>query len=62
MKVTIGNDTFNVKEIAQYQSIPSSNDYKCSCGHVKYRDRKTWNVVGYCNTDQGYMIVVECKK
>lgn len=62
MVIILNNETFVINQIPQYESIRYSKDLRCECGSSDYMFRNTYNIVGYCDTPQGYMAVFECVK
>ena len=53
-----------LKKYEQYQDIPYIQDYHCPCGESGFFDLfkviQKPNIVGWCDTHIGYMIVFEC--
>ena len=49
-------------KIPQYENIPYAKDFNCQgCGRSGFVDSDTKpNIVGWCETNIGYMIVFEC--
>ena len=49
-------------KIPQYENIPYAKDLNCQgCGRSGFVDSNTKpNIVGWCETNIGYMIVFEC--
>lgn len=53
-----------LREFPQYDSIPYAGDYECpECGSSKYIfGTKTPQLIGWCSTPRGYMMVFECQE
>lgn len=63
MKVEFLDKIFNLREYSQYKDIPYNKSTACNnCGHGNFLSRNTCDLVGYCNTEFGYMGVFECLK
>jgi hypothetical protein len=62
MRIDFCNKTYFVEEIAQYQQIPHQKSLGCECGCADVMHRDTFNVFGYCDTTDGYMVIFECKQ
>ena len=52
---------FNVPLIPQYEDIRQTKNMLCQCGYSDYHINK-FNLIGYCDTQQGFMAVFECEK
>jgi len=62
MIIEYHNNKINIKNYPQYEAIPYHRSFRCNCGYSRYEDRKTFNVIGYTCTHEGYMAVFECEK
>ena len=60
MTIHFGNKTFEVDQILQYETIRHSKDLKCECGYSDFSLRNSYNIIGYCDTPQGFIVVFEC--
>lgn len=53
-----------LKKYEQYQDIPYVKDFHCPCGESGFYNLfkviQKPNIVGWCDTHIGYMIVFEC--
>lgn len=59
MTIQFLDKEFELNNYTQYESIRQSKDLKCECGYSNYLS-KNFIMVGYCNTNYGYMGVFEC--
>jgi len=62
MKIEYHTHTWHLKNFAQHGSISYQRGLRCNCGYARYDDNMTFDIVGYANTDYGYMAIFECKK
>lgn len=62
MRIKFNNKVYNINEILQYEDIYYSKLCNCHCEYADYSRNSSYNIVGYCNTNNGYMVVFECKK
>ena len=62
MQIDIANEKYNVPKIAQYANIKHSKHLCCACGYADYSRKYSYEIVGFVDTPQGYMIVCECPK
>lgn len=62
MLIEFAEEKYNIRQIAQYNSIKHSKNLCCACGRADYSLKHSYEIVGYVDTPQGYMIVCECPK
>ena len=62
MNIIFGNETFKINQISQYEIIRHSKELRCECGASDFEHRNTYDIVGYCDTPQGFMVMFECSK
>jgi len=62
MIINFGNETFEINQFSQYEAIRYSKELRCECGCSDFEFRNSYDIVGYCDTPQGYMVVFECLK
>jgi hypothetical protein len=63
MKVyDILDNEYYIKQMAQCQNIPYKNSQRCDCGHSNFFNRRSYDIIGYCDTQNGFMAVFECLK
>lgn len=61
MVINFGDEVFILKNFPQYDDIRQTKDFLCKCGYSDYHiDR--FKMIGYCETQQGFMAVFECEK
>ena len=60
MEIQFIDEKFELKNFPQYSEIPYLRSLKCPCGFGSYLDSNTYRIVGYCETDHGYMAIMEC--
>jgi hypothetical protein len=59
MEVNFLDKTYSVEEFVQYEQIRYSQECSCKCEHSTYINGN-FDIVGYCLTYNGYMVVFEC--
>lgn len=62
MKIIFNTEEYNLELFPQIEDIPYSNSLKCRCGYGSVLESKSYNLVGYCETRNGFMGVMECQK
>jgi hypothetical protein len=61
MKIKFGDEIFILKNYPQYEDIRQTKDMFCQCSYSNY-NHENFNMIGYCETQQGFMAVFECEK
>lgn len=62
MEVIFMDKQYELKNFIQCEDIPYAKNLGCSCGYATYFQNRSYDVVGYCDTPQGFMMVCECPK
>ena len=61
MKIAFCGMEFEVDNFPQYQDIRHAKELSCECNYSSVL-RDTFEIIGYCDTQHGYMAVFECSK
>jgi len=59
MIINFGDEVFTLKNFPQYEDIRQTKDMLCQCTYSDFHLNR-FNMIGYCNTNHGYMAVFEC--
>jgi len=62
MKIEFIDETFELEQFIQHEEIRYARGLKCNCGKASYLDSGTYKVIGYVDTDYGFMVVCECPR
>lgn len=60
MTVKFIDEIFELEQFIQYEDIRYARGLKCDCGKASYLESGSYNVIGYVDTDYGFMAVFEC--
>lgn len=60
MKIEFINEVYDLPLFAQYESIPYERSCGCRCGHGSVLNTHSYKLVGYCETNHGFMGIMEC--
>ena len=61
MIINFGDNFFTLKNFPQYEEIRQTKDMLCQCTYSDFHLNR-FNMIGYCETQQGFMAVFECEK
>jgi len=62
MEIVFGEEKWEIPQIAQYETVRHSKLVNCECEYADYSRPESYDIIGYVDTQQGYMIVCECPK
>jgi hypothetical protein len=62
LKLNFLDDIYNLRQFYQYEDIPYNKSCGCDCGYGNFLNLKTYNIIGYCDTNIGYQGVFECSR
>ena len=60
MIINFNGVDFDISKFSNFETIRHSKQLTCECGHATYEFRNTYDIIGYADTLQGYMVVFEC--
>ena len=62
MLIELAQKKYNIPQIAQYDNVRLTKDFRCMCSQADFSKKYSYKIIGFVDTQQGYMIVCECPK
>jgi len=61
LKINFLNKDYYLRQFSQYTDIPYNKSCACdNCGHADFMKITSFDLIGFCDTKNGYMGVFEC--